>query len=355
MSAQTMQAQVLHAVGDMRFEAIARPTPGPGEVLVRVVACGVCGSDIPRTFVKGTYHFPTIIGHEFAGQVEEVGEGVEGFRSGDAVAVFPLIWCGRCSACEQGRYAQCLDYDYLGSRSDGAFAEFVVAPARNLLPVPDGVSLDIAAMTEPAAVALHAVRRAGSAVGQTVAIFGAGPIGLMAAQWARIMGAGQVIVFDIVPEKLELARTLGFETAFNNFEVDPVKKLEALTSGEGAEVTVEAAGVPQTFRQAVAATRRAGRMIILGNPASDVILPVPLISQAMRREIDLLGVWNSDYSAAGNDDDWRTVLCAMASGALQLEPLITHRLPLAEAFSGLNMMKEGQTFYAKVLIQPNTQ
>mgnify|MGYP002623509238 CR=1 FL=1 len=149
-SSDQMQALVLHGIGDARYERIPRPAPGSGEVLVHIGFCGVCGSDIPRTFVKGTYRFPTVCGHEFAGVVEQVGEEVTEFAAGDRVAVFPLLWCGKCPACEQGRYVQCHDYDYLGSRSDGAFAEYVVAPAPNLLRVPENVSLEAASMTEPA-------------------------------------------------------------------------------------------------------------------------------------------------------------------------------------------------------------
>lgn len=351
-STALMQAQVLHAVGDMRFETASRPEPGPGQVLVRVGFCGVCGSDIPRTFVKGTYRFPTIIGHEFAGTVERCGQGVTGFTPGDPVAVFPLIWCGRCPACEQGKYVQCADYDYLGSRSDGAFAEFVIAPQRNLLPVPAGVSLAGAALTEPAAVALHAVRRAGAVVGQAVAVFGAGPIGLMAAQWARIMGAGQIFLFDIVPGKLDMARQLGFSLAFDSREVDPPEVVAQATDGQGAHVCIEGAGVPATLRHALAGARRGGRVVLLGNPAADVTLPAGLISQLMRREVTILGTWNSDYSISGNDDDWRTVLQALAAGRLQVDPLITHRVPLARAFDALRMMRDQAEFYSKVLIEP---
>ena len=250
----------------MRYQAISRPQPGAGEVLVRIAYCGVCGSDIPRTFVKGTYHFPTVIGHEFAGTVESCGPGVTDFSPDDRVAVFPLIWCGHCSACEQGKYVQCLDYDYLGSRSDGGFAEYVVAPRQNLVRVPDTVSLAEAAMTEPAAVALHAVQRAGNVVGQTVVIFGAGPIGLMVAQWAGIMGASRIILFDIVPEKLELARQLGFTHTFNSRQIDPVETVRAITNNAGAHVAIEGAGVPPTCLQALAAVRRGGRVVLLGNP-----------------------------------------------------------------------------------------
>lgn len=350
MKQRTMAAQVMHGLGDMRYQRIPRPQPAPGHVLVRVAFCGICGSDLPRTFVKGAYRFPIVIGHEFAGTVAELGPGVSGLAEGERVAVFPLLWCGVCPACEQGKYAQCLNYGYLGSRNDGALAEFVLAPARNLLPVPDGVSLAAAAMTEPAAVALHALRRAGPLLGQTIAIFGAGPIGLMAAQWARLMGAGNVLIFDIVPQKLALARELGFDYAFHSRAVEAVRQVEEETSGQGAHVCIEAAGAPAATLQALAAARRGGRVVLLGNPSGDVTLPAGLISQFLRRELVLFGAWNSDFSAAGNDDDWRAVLAAMASGSLDLEPLITHRVPLAHAFEALKMMRDQTDFYAKVLI-----
>lgn len=354
MSSQpTMNALVLHAVGDARFEQVRRPAAGAGEVLVRVAFCGVCGSDIPRTFVKGTYHFPTICGHEFAGTVEACGEGVDEYAPGDRVAVFPLLWCGRCASCELGHYVQCSDYDYYGSRRDGAFAEYVAVPTRNLVRVPKGVSLEAASMTEPAAVALHALKRAGgSFVGQTVVVFGAGPIGLIAAQWARMMGAARLVLFDLVPEKLEMAEQLGFLRAFDAREVDPVEEVNELTGGCGAEVCVEGAGVPVTFRQAIAAARVGGRVVILGNPSADVTLPAPLISQAMRRELDILGTWNSSFSAQGNNDDWHAVLDAAAAGTVDLDSLVTHRVPLEQAFDALVMMRDQSEFFAKVLIEP---
>jgi len=352
-SQTTMDALVLHAVGDARFERVARPEAAPGEVLVRVAFCGVCGSDIPRTFVKGTYHFPTICGHEFAGVVEACGRGVDEYAPGDRVVIFPLLWCGKCASCELGNYVQCSDYDYYGSRRDGGFAEYVSVPPKNLVPVPEGVSMEAASMTEPAAVALHALKRAGGGfVGETLVVFGAGPIGLMVAQWARIMGAARVIVFDLIPEKLEMAARLGFDLAIDVRDGDPVEKVNELTGGRGAEVCVEGAGVPITMNQAMAAARVGGRVVLMGNPSADVTLPAALISQAMRRELDILGTWNSAFSAAGNNDDWRAVLDAAASDAVDLDCLVTHRVPLAESFQALKMMNEQSEFFAKVLIQP---
>lgn len=351
-----MEALVLHGVGDLRVEQIPVLPLAEGDVRVRIGFCGVCGSDIPRIFVKGTYSFPTVCGHEFAGIVDACGPGVDDFAPGDPVVVFPLLWCGTCAACEQGKYVQCHDYDYLGSRSDGAFAEYVVAPKENLIAVPPGVTLEEAAMTEPAAVALHAVRRADmSFVGKTVAIFGAGPIGLMTAQWARIMGATTVFLFDIVAEKLELAKQLGFDKVFNTTIEQPVEVVNAHTDGKGTHVCIEAAGVPATYRDALGSVGRGGSVVLLGNPATDVTLPAVLISQLMRREVNIFGTWNSDYSAAGNDDDWRTVLQAMASGMLTLMPLITHKVPLVDSADMLHKMRDKSEFYAKVLIHPSEE
>lgn len=349
----SMNACVLHSVGDIRYQRVPKPYPQRGQVLVRVAFCGVCGSDIPRVFVKGTYRFPIIIGHEFSGIVEACGEGVDRVLPGQRVVVFPLIWCGKCAPCEKGKYVQCTDYDYLGSRSDGAFAEYVVAPQENLLQVPEQVSLEEAAMTEPAAVALHALRRVGeSLLDRSVAVFGAGPIGLMVAQWARAMGAAPIFVFDVVAHKVHMAQEMGFELAFNSRERDALEIIRSVTQREGIAVSVECAGVPQTFVQAAACTMRGGTMVILGNPSADVTLPAALISQLMRREVAILGTWNSDYSAAGNDDDWRAVLSGMARGIIALRPLITHQVPLHDAPQALLMMKEGREFFSKVLVHP---
>jgi L-iditol 2-dehydrogenase len=349
----TMNALVLHAVGDARYESIPKPVPARDEVRVRVGFCGVCGSDIPRTFVKGTYHFPTVCGHEFAGTVEACGPEVEGYKPGDRVVVFPLLWCGKCASCELGNYVQCSAYDYYGSRRDGAFAEYVSVPPGNLIAVPDAVSMEAASMTEPAAVALHALRRAGGGfVGETVVIFGAGPIGLIAAQWARKMGAAEVILFDLIPEKLAMARRLGFESAFDPRNRDPVDRISQLTGGHGAHVCIEGAGVPITLNQAISAARVGGRVVIMGNPSADVTLPAALISQAMRRELDILGTWNSVFSAAGNNDDWHAVLAAVAAGTIDLDSLVSHRVPLKKALNALVMMRDQSEFFAKVLIKP---
>ena len=347
-----MEAIVLHGVSELKYEQVPVPKLKEGHVRVRIGFCGVCGSDIPRCFSKGTYHFPTICGHEFAGTIEACGAGVSRFKVGQRVAVFPLLWRDDHPACEQGHYAQSDGYDYLGSRSDGGFTEYVIAPERNLLLVPNNVSLEEAAMTEPAAVALHAVRRGQVRLGDHIAVFGLGPIGLMVAQWLRASGAASIVLFDVQPEKIELARSLGFTQVYNSSHVQPQDVITELTGGLGVHVAIEAAGVPATMIASMQVTRRAGRVVLLGNPAKDVTLPAPLISQVMRREVDLVGTWNSDFSVYSDDDDWRTVLNAMSNGLLDLKPLISHRVPLRLGIDALEMMRDQREFYAKVLLYP---
>ena len=350
---KTMNALVLHGIGDLRYEQKPTPEPQAGEARVRIGHCGVCGSDIPRCYVKGTYHFPTIPGHEFSGTIDALGAGTERFSVGDPVAVFPLLWCGECKACQRKAYAQCSNYDYLGSRSDGGFADYVIAPVRNLIAVPQGVSLRAAAMAEPAAVARHAVQRAGEIKpGDSIAIFGAGPIGLMVAQWARAAG-GEVMLCDIVPEKLEQARTLGFDKVFNSLTGDPVEWIESQTAGEGAAVCIEAAGVPATMIQACKAVARAGCLVLMGNPSADVTLPTSLISQLMRREVSLQGTWNSFYDPEAPSDDWRESLAAMADGRLQADRLVTHDVPLSHGVGALEMMRDQTAFFSKVMLRPD--
>ena len=349
--AESMRALVLYGPGDLRLEDRPIPKPGPGEALIRLGWCGVCGSDIPRVFVTGAHRHPIVPGHEMAGVVASVGGDGGGLEPGMRVVVFPLIWCGVCAACERGRYAQCSNYDYLGSRSDGGFTQYVVAPVGNVRPIPDGVPLDVAALTEPAAVALHAVRRAGIALGGlTVAVFGAGPIGLLIALWARRYGARQVIVFDPLTERLDAARRLGFATAYDPRQRIPREIVTGLTNGHGAAVCFEAAGVQATATEALACVAPGGVVVMVGNPAGDLTLPKSTVSRLLRMEASVVGVWNSTYTVHAPDDDWSTALAAMADGSLNVAPLISHRASLDEAKDTLSALNERRVNWMKALI-----
>jgi len=345
-----MTAAVLHAPGDLRIEQVPVPQPGPSEVLIKVFACGICGSDVPRVLTKGTYRFPLIPGHEFAGTIVAKGPRVKRLDVGQRVTAFPLLPCRECEWCKRGAFEMCDDYDYLGSRSNGAFAEYVAVPQWNLVEIPLGVPIECAAMTEPAAVARHALRQpGGKAKLKTAAIFGAGPIGIMAAQWTetRAFTIDRCWLVDIREDKLEVARRLTQARCVNAAEVDPVEVIRE-ESGGGVDLALEAAGVPVTARQCVQAARKWGHVVFMGNPSADLTIPQAEFSQVLRKQLRLYGTWNSFFDC-GKHDDWWAVLMAMAIGGLDLEPLITHRFRLRQANEAFALMSANREFYNKVM------
>lgn len=349
-----MKACVLHGIGDLKFESVPAPAPKPGEVLMQIRACGICGSDIQRVWEKGTYRFPTIPGHEFAGIVIDSHDEADRHWIGKKATVFPLLPCMHCDACAIGEYAQCTNYNYFGSRCDGGFAEYICAPAWNLVPVPESLSYEEAAMAEPAAVALHALRRADVRIGDSVAIFGAGPIGLMLASWAKLMGAERAILIDIDPLKLDFAKKLGFTDLVNSLAEDAVDAVMRLTNCRGSDRSIEGSGASIALEQCLKCTRIFGTVVAMGNPLRDVSISQKAYWELLRRQLDLRGTWNSSYSDLPRND-WKMAIQAMSQGKLQLKPFITHRLPLERCPEALAMMRDKSEFYNKVMIEMNPE
>jgi len=343
-----MLAAVLHGVDDLRIEQVATPEPGPGEALVRVRACGVCASDVARVFANAAYRFPLILGHEFAGEVARLGPGAHGLEPGMRCAVYPLIACSQCEPCRAGLPNLCDAYDYLGSRRDGAFAEFVAAPAEDCVPLPESVSFAAAALTEPCAVALHAVRRAEVRLGDWVAVFGAGPIGIVIGLLCRLAGA-RVAMIDIDERKLAAAREFGLEPALDARGNAAVQQVRDLTAGAGVSVAFEAAGAPSAFRGAVAAAAKRGTVALVGNMEGEVALSQDDYSSVLRRELRLIGNWNSIPRGLAQDD-WAATLDLMASGLLPAERLVSHRFPLAQARDALELMRSPE-FHHRVILE----
>jgi L-iditol 2-dehydrogenase len=342
-----MKACVLHAIGDLRVEEVDTPAPKPGEALVKIKACGVCGSDIPRVFTKGTYRFPTIPGHEFSGQIVEVGEGVDSQLLGKKVAVFPLIPCRKCPSCEIGEFALCEDYDYMGSRRDGAFSEYVCCPVWNLVPAPEHLSFEEIAMVEPAAVAVHALRQAQIDIGDQVLILGAGPIGIMLALWAEAWGAARVMLADVDEKKLDFAKRLGFADVFNPLSGDVKEWVYGLT-GRGADVVVEGTGNSQAWENCLKAARPLGRVVLMGNPAGDMALTQNGYWEILRKQLTLRGTWNSSYANIPKNE-WKLTIDYMASGKLRLNQLVTHKVNLDELYDAMIMMRDRKGFFNKVM------
>ncbi|MCX7709213.1 MAG: galactitol-1-phosphate 5-dehydrogenase [Clostridia bacterium] len=326
-----MEAAVLYAPADLRVEKIPVPTNiGAGEVLVKVRAVGICGSDLDRVMKSGTYKFPTIPGHEFCGEIAEVGADIKEFKKGDRVAVAPMLPCMTCEFCQQGNYGQCDDYNFLGSRTDGGFAEYVKAPVKNLIRMPDSVSFLEGATIEPAAVTLHGIKKVGINVGDSVAVLGCGAIGLFAIQFAKIMGATKVIAVDIAPDKLDLAKEIGADICVNALNNDVVQVIKELTGGKGVNVAVETAGVSLTQEQCLRVAKKQGRVLYLGTAHKDVIIPPKSFECIVRNELTIVGAWNS-YSAPFPGVEWFATLDFIQSGSLKIKPLITHTLALKDA------------------------
>ncbi len=343
-----MKACVLHDIADLRYENVKTPVPKEGEVLVKIKASGICGSDIARVFTKGTYNFPTIPGHEFSGRVVQLGQGVNEEYLNKKVTIFPLLPCRECEACQIGEYAQCKDYNYFGSRCDGGFAEYIAVPIWNLLEIPQKISYEEAAMTEPAAVAIHALRQVGIEIGDNIAIFGAGPIGLMLGKWAEAWGADKVILIDINEEKITFAKKQGFKYVWNSNNGDPISYIKKITLDRGVDIAVEGAGVSKTLEQCLESTRIFGRIVIMGNPLNDMHLEQKIYWQILRKQLTIKGTWNSNFVSLPKND-WKLALRAIETEKLSVKSFITHKFAFTECNKALNMMKESSEFYNKVM------
>lgn len=338
-----MKAAVVEAPNELRFLDVPEPEPfGERPVLVRVGGVGVCGSDLLR-FAHGTaYHYPLVLGHEFAGVVEQVPAG-SALVPGTKVAVFPLLPCSDDPYTQVGEWALSAGYDYFGSRRDGGMAELRWVPEANLVPVPAHVPLTHAAVVEPAAVALHAVHKLAVPAAGAALVIGAGPIGALAAQWLRILGWSRVLVADVDARKREIMAGLGFETVDAQAQ-DVVSAVE----GVHLDATVEASGLPQTFLQCLAAAGPGGQVLVLGDLKGDVTIPRELVSSLIRRELVVLGTWNSKITPAGRSE-WDRVVRHIADGSLQVAPLISHTPPLAQAPAVLADMAARRIWSNKVV------
>ncbi len=343
-----MKAYVLYGAGDLRFEEAARPVPGPHEVLVRVKAAGICGSDIPRVFETGAHRHPLIPGHEFAGVAEAAGSAALRMWEGKRVGVFPLIPCRACPPCRAGRYELCESYGYLGSRQDGGFAAYAAVPAENLIALPDAVPFEAAAMLEPLAVAVHAMRRAGVRAADTVAVCGLGTVGRLLS--AALCAAGARRLFLIGNKESQRAfaeRTAGAAFCDGRAE-DAAAWLRRETAGRGADVFFECVGRNEAVRLALAGAAAAGRVVLVGNPASDMRLEKAVYWRVLRKELTVTGTWNSSFTHDASDD-WHEALRLLAGRKVRTEDVITHRLPSSELLRGLLMMRDKTEDFGKVM------
>jgi len=343
---RTCEAAFLVREGEIRLEQVRVPKPGPKDALVKVKACGVCGSDV-HYYQHGrigdfVVRKPLILGHECAGTVAAVGSRVRNVAVGDRVAVEAGVTCGSCAYCRAGRYNLCPDVVFLATPPvNGAFVHYLSHPAEWLHKLPEQVSFEEGAMLEPFNVGLYAARLAGVEPGHTVAVLGSGPIGLTAIQAAKASGATTIIATDVVPSRLRFARRLGAKHVVNAQQDDPVAAILDLTGGRGADVVFEAAGTVATTQQTVAAVKRGGAVALIGlGPTSRFEMPV---MDLIVKEVRLTGQFRyaNLYPAA---------IELVASGAVDLKSMINSRYPFARVAEAMAACAKGDPKTIKTMI-----
>lgn len=361
-----MKAQVLYEIGNIKYTDVKKPDIKEDEALITVSACGICGSDIPRIYKTGAHNMPLIPGHEMSGVVEKCPMKPE--LVGRRVGIFPLIPCQKCAQCQNGHYEMCENYNYLGSRCDGGFAEYVSVPVWNLIPVPDCITEEEAAMLEPMCVAVHAMKMIGLKDSSgtrdtcTIAVCGLGTIGLFVAMFLK--DAGYQNVYCIGNKDIQKAKLLEMGYQEGSFcdvrNTDPYEFIKDKTDGAGADYYFECIGRSDNYEQAVKCVSPLGKIMLVGNPASDMNLSRDIYWKILRNQLTLKGTWNSSYP-----DDWTYAIERLTSWhsikegsegkskdsfAMDPSTFITHRFPLENIDKGLSIMRNKSEEYIKVMI-----
>ncbi|WP_321811847.1 MULTISPECIES: 2,3-butanediol dehydrogenase [unclassified Burkholderia] len=352
-----MRALQWHGPRDIRLVDLDTPRAGPGEVRIAVAYCGICGSDL-HEYADGPHAIPVhaphplsgrtaplTLGHEFCGTVVEVGAGVTTLVPGDRVAVEPEYHCHQCAYCRAGSYNLCVSMGFAGLMGDGGMADFAVVPAYMLHRLPDDVSLEQAAVMEPAAVALHALRRGELRLGDTCAVFGLGPIGLLLIMLAKLQGATTIVAVDVSPERLAAAVRFGATHAFDARSLDaPVLRdaIREAAGGLGVDVSFEAAGLPATFEAAMQGLRKGGRLVMVG------LMP--------HAGFDAFRAVNDELTftaSVGYRHVYEDLLRLIGSGALDLTSIVTRTVSLEDAVAdGFDALLADRA-QIKILVAPS--
>lgn len=346
---KTMKAYLLRGRGNFTYADVDKPACGRDDVIVKVRAAGICGSDIPRIYGNSAYAYSLIPGHEFSGIVMETGMNVDRSWIGKRVGIFPLIPCGTCTACKIKQYELCRSYSYLGSRTDGGFAEYVAAPAWNLIELPKEVSFEQAAMLEPMAVAAHAMRRAGAKQGQTAAICGLGTIGLLLYMLLKENGLDRIYLIGNPGHQEEMAAGLGFDMHyFCHSRAKDADEWFAEMSIPGADLFFDCAGTDESAGLALRHTVPGGTAALIGNPASDMRFDRQSWWKILRNQLTVRGSWNSSFMHE-DSDDWHYCLNLLARKRVLPEKLISHRFPFERLSEGTELMRDKKEGYTKIM------
>lgn len=349
-----MKAVVAYAPGDYRLEEVDTPKAGPGEIVIKVEACGICAGDLKAydgapsfwgdetqpAYIKA----PVIPGHEFVGHVVQTGEGVEDFSFGDRVISEQIVPCWKCRFCQRGQYWMCEKHDLYGFQYNvnGGMAEYMKFTKEAInYRVPDHLTLEQAVLIEPYACSLHAIQRAQIQLGDFVVLSGAGTLGLGMVGAARRSGPGKLVVLDLIDERLELAQKFGADIVMNPLKVDVVSEIKNMTDGYGCDIYIEATGHPKSVEQGLSMIRKLGRFVEFSVFKDPVTVDWSIISD--RKELDLLGSHLGPYC-------YPIVIDGIERGYLPTEGVVTHKLPLDQFERGFELVKSGKHSIKVVLI-----
>jgi len=344
-----MKAAVLYAPGDLRVEEVPKPSCGEHDIMIKVKAVGLCGSDI-RTIRSGLKRlkYPQILGHEITGEVCEVGSAVKKYKVGDRLYASPMIPCFECPACKKGWYGQCQNIIVPGTDIPGGFAEYMVIPKEmlergNIIRIPDHLSYEEAAITEPLSSVYASQQCANIGLEDVVVIIGAGPIGCLHIELAKLRGAKKVIAIEQSSSRLETAKEFGADVLINSKEEDPVKRVKEETDNWGAEKIIVACPDTNAQKQAIEMAAKRGTVVLFGG-----------VPQGRLTDIDTNIIHYNQLTIVGhyayNHNENSSAFALIASGRMNAKRFITHVLPLEEIHKGIELAQKGEAM--KVILKP---
>lgn len=337
-----MRAVVCYGNNKVKYEEVPNPICKPNEVIIKVMSCGICGSDIPRAVGTSAHSYPIILGHEFSGIINEVGCDVADFNIGDKVCVAPLIPCGSCEQCRLGNYSLCEKYSFIGSRQQGGMAEYISVPASNVIKLADNVSFEQGALFEPATVGLHALYINNHKKDGYTAILGGGTIGIFTMQWAKIIGSKKIVVFGRDKKHLELSKDLGADEVISTLDEDFMQRTLEITDGHGFDNVYETAGSTKTIKYAFELGAKKSHICMVGTPTKELTFSVKEWEQINRKEFLLTGSWMS-YSSEFPGKEWKITQECFSNGSLKYDDRIFYKkFPMYDAQKAFSLFKENR-------------
>ena len=337
-----MKAVVCYGNSKVRYEEVPKPICKSSEVLIKVMACGICGSDIPRAIDNSAHSYPIILGHELSGIISEVGSDVKGFKIGDKVCVVPLIPCYTCEQCKLGNYSLCENYSFIGSRRQGGMSEYVAVPSKNIIKLGDNVSFEQGALIEPATVGLHALYINNHIKDGYTVVLGGGTIGIFTMQWAKIMGSKKVIVFGRDKKHLELSKDLGADEVISTLDENFMEQAIDITDGHGFDNVYETAGSTKTIKYAFELGAKKSHVCMVGTPTIELTFSVEEWEQMNRKEFLLTGSWMS-YSSEFPGKEWKLTQECFSNGSLKYDDRIFYKkFPMYDAQKAFSLFKENR-------------